>query len=298
MIDVLTRTGDLAQELAELALRVQASVVGIRGDGAGLGSGVVWNREGLVVTNHHVAPRNHARVEFGDGAWRPARVVARSERHDLAALQVTGDLPDSYTPAEIGDARALRPGELVIAVGNPIGERNAVTLGIVSGPPPAGAAADERDVIRTAIRLRPGNSGGALADVSGRVVGIPNMVVGPGLGIAVPSHTVQRMLHRASRPTPELLGIVGRWVELPASLLAAYALPTPLGLLVLEVASGSRAERAGLRMGDVIVAPREGRAGATDLIAQIEATRSGYGGNLSVMRAGTLLRLELAAAAT
>jgi S1-C subfamily serine protease len=293
MIEALTRTGILAQELAELALRVQASVVAIRSDGPGFGSGVAWNDAGLIVTNHHVAPRSRASVRLGHRDWRPAHVVARSERHDLAALQVAGDLPDSVMPAQIGDARALRPGQLVIAVGNPVGERNAVTLGIVSGAPAGAISADERDVIRTAITLRPGNSGGALADVYGQVVGIPNMVVGPGLGIAVPSHVVRRMLDRASRPTPEPLGILGRWVELSPPPASAMVAPR-LGLLVLEVAAGSRAERAGVTMGDVIVSPRDGRAGATELIALVEAASGGEGGVLTVIRAGTLLRLDLA----
>ncbi len=295
MIEALTKTGNLAQELAELALRVQASVVGIRGDGAGFGSGVVWNGAGLVVTNHHVAPRERATIEFGDGSWRPARVIARSAHHDLAALEVIGALPESYTPAGVGDARRLRPGELVVAVGNPTGERRAVTLGIVSGAP-GGASGSEREVIRTAITLRPGNSGGALADVHGRVVGIPNMVVGPGLGIAVPSHVVQRMLERSGRPAPQPLGILGRWVELPPSVAARSGLGPRLGLLVLEVARGSRAEWAGVAMGDVIVAPRPGREGAVDLIAQIEAAAAGERGVLVILRAGAVLRVEVAAA--
>jgi serine protease Do len=297
MIETLTRTGTLAQELAELALRVQASVVGIRGDGAGFGAGVVWNDAGLVVTNHHVAPREQAMIDFGDGAWRPARVVARSERHDAAALQLTGDIPAGITPAEIGDARALRVGELVVAVGNPVGERRAVTLGIVSGAPRGAVSADERDVIRTAITLRPGNSGGALADVQGRVVGIPNMVVGRGLGIAVPSHVVQRMLDRADQPAAQPLGITGRWVELPARIAARHRAVGTLGLLVLEVTPGSRAERAGVAMGDVVVAPQAGREGAVELIAQIEAVAAGSGGALTIVRAGAVRRLELAAAA-
>ncbi len=296
MIETLTRTGNLAQELAELALRVKASVVGIRGEGAGFGAGVVWNDAGLVVTNHHVAPREQATIDFGDGTWRPARVVARSERHDAAALQLSGEVPAGLTPADIGDARLLRAGELVIAVGNPVGERRAVTLGIVSGPP-RGEASDEPDVIRTAITLRPGNSGGALADVSGRVVGIPNMVVGRGLGIAVPSHVVQRMLERADRPAAQPLGIVGRWVDVPAAVAQRLGLTASLGLLVLEASPGGRAERAGVAMGDVVVAPRAGRAGAVDLIAQIEAAAAGDGGTLTIVRAGALRRLDIAAAA-
>ncbi len=296
MIETLTRTGPLAEELSDLARRVQASVVGVRGHGAGYGSGVVWNASGLVVTNHHVAPRDEALIDFGDGLWRPARTVARSERHDTAALQVTGELPADLTPAQIGDARSLRPGELVVAVGNPIGERRAVTLGMVSGAP-RGDASDDRDVVRVAITLRPGNSGGALADAQGRVVGIPNMVVGRGLGVAVPSHVVERMLETSAQPRPQPLGIVGRWVELPARLAARHRAIGTLGLLVLEVASASRAERSGVMLGDVIVAPRPGRDGAVELIAQIEAAAAGAGGTLTIVRAGAIRRLTIDPAA-
>src|SRR5687768_12608705 len=110
MIEELTRTGSLAQDLANLASQIQASVVGVRGDGAGFGSGVIWNADGLVVTNHHVARWDRAAIDFGDGVWRAARAVARSDRHDLAALQVDDRSQGALIPARIGDARLLRPG--------------------------------------------------------------------------------------------------------------------------------------------------------------------------------------------
>jgi serine protease Do len=274
---------------------VQRSVVAIQGNGAGFGSGVIWNAEGLVVTNHHVAPRDDARIEAGDGVWRSARVVARSTHEDIAALQIIGDVPATATPAQKGDARALRPGELVLAVGNPAGERNAVTLGMASGPAPGIENDGERDVIRAAITLRPGNSGGALVDVNGRVVGIPNMVVGRGLGIAVPSHVVERMLKRANTASTPPLGVLGRWVEVPEPDRPGKRQALRLGLLVLEVAHGGRAARAGITMGDVIIAPHAGRAGAATLIAQVEAARSGESVVVHILRAGAPIQVDLAA---
>jgi serine protease Do len=292
VIDLVAGTEGLAEELAKLALRVQASVVGIRTDGAGFGSGVIWNDRGIVVTNHHVTPRRKARVDFGEGVWRGATVVARSERDDLAALEVDGELPDTFLAASIGDARALRPGELVLAVGNPVGERKAVTLGMVSRGPAAGGFPYEREVIHAAITLRPGNSGGALADARGRVVGIPNLVIGPGLGVAVPSHVVDRMLQPSGQQRVISLGLVGRWVELPVQGKA-----TRLALLVLEVAGGGRGERAGVLLGDVLVAERGGRAGAVELIARIEALTAGQAGVLHVLRAGVVHEVQVVAAA-
>src|SRR5439155_22246632 len=121
-------------------------------------------------------------VVLPNGDRLKARVVARSRHLDLAALQITPPLPAAgLIPAEIGDSAHLNVGELVVAVGNPLGERNVVTLGLVGGSGPSPWDEHRRDVIRVAITLRPGNSGGALADTRGRVVGIPHMVVGPGL---------------------------------------------------------------------------------------------------------------------
>ena len=192
-LEELTHTSQLSEEAAALAEHVSASVVLVRGPRGGSGSGVVWNGQRLVVTNHHVvSATERATIVLHDGTRLSARVVRRSPELDLAALQVE-DREDLLTPAEVGESSRLRVGDVIMAVGNPMGERNAVTLGIVS------AIGTQRPVlagepILASISLRPGNSGGALADAYGRVVGIPYMVVGRGLALAVSSRAVNWFL--------------------------------------------------------------------------------------------------------
>lgn len=188
-LDELTYSAELSEEVAGIAARISASVVLVRGPRGGTGSGVVWNGERLVVTNHHVvSAADHATIVLRDGTHLSARVVRRSPELDLAALQVEAG-SDVLTPAEIGESHRLRVGDLIMAVGNPMGERNATTLGIVSAigaPRPVMAG----EPILASITLRPGNSGGALADAHGKVVGVPYMVIGPGLALAVSSRAV------------------------------------------------------------------------------------------------------------
>src|SRR5712692_3069318 len=152
-------TGTLADELAALAAFVSASVVAVRGTRVGGGSGVVWNDQGLVVTNAHVAPGQWAEIELRNGERLKAQVIARSQHLDLAAVQIVPPLPaEGLVPATIGDSGRLNVGELVVAVGNPLGERNAITLGMVGGTGPTPWRDGPRDVLRLAITLRPGNS--------------------------------------------------------------------------------------------------------------------------------------------
>ncbi len=189
VMEELTYAAELSEEAAALAERLSASVVLVRGPRGGSGSGVVWNGERVVVTNNHVVGRaDRATIVLRDGTQLPASVTRRSPELDLAALRVEQG-EELLAPATIGESGALRVGELIMAVGNPMGERNAVTLGIVSAigaPRPVLAG----EPILASITLRPGNSGGALADVSGRIVGVPYMVIGPGLALAVSSRAV------------------------------------------------------------------------------------------------------------
>ena len=180
----------LSAAVGELAQLVSQSVVVVRGGPGSSGSGVVWDQPGLVITNHHVVPGPTAQVVLSDGRRYAARVSRRAPELDLVALDLSPD--PSLVQARIGDSTALRAGDLVLAVGNPMAERNAATLGMVSSP--------ASDLLRVAINLRPGNSGGALANARAELVGIPNMVVGRGLALAVPSQTVQRFLNGAERP--------------------------------------------------------------------------------------------------
>ena len=183
-VSAASRAAALSAALGELAREISRSVVVVRGGPGSSGSGVVWDRPGLVITNHHVVPGPVAQVVLADGQRYAARVSLRAPELDLVALELSPD--PGLALARIGDSERLRPGDLVLAVGNPMAERNAAALGIVSSP--------GSDVLRLAINLRPGNSGGALANASAEIVGIPHMVTGRGLALAVPSHVVQRFL--------------------------------------------------------------------------------------------------------
>lgn len=198
-LEVLTRTtaGPVSDALGELARDIARSVVLVRSGRGGSGSGVIWDQPGLVITNHHVVSASpHAELTIAGGRRVRARVVRRAPALDLAVLEVEDDsvaLPDG---ARVGDSDRLRVGDLVLAVGNPMGERNAPSLGIVASAP--------EDVLRLSITLRPGNSGGALVNARGEVVGIPHMVTGSGLALAVSTRTVRRFLSGATgEPEPE-----------------------------------------------------------------------------------------------
>ena len=180
---------ELAAALADLAEQLRRVTVQVRAGARSLGGGVVWLRHGLVVTNAHVAAAPRLEVVLPDGHSLPGRLVARDPRRDLAAVTLSAtDIP----AAPRIDARGLRAGEILIALGHPLGVANAVSLGVVHRAP--NGAPGPAGWLHAAIRLAPGNSGGPIADVRGRVAGISAMVAG-GLGIAVPSHVVERFVH-------------------------------------------------------------------------------------------------------
>ncbi|HZT08565.1 MAG TPA: serine protease [Chloroflexota bacterium] len=187
-VEAQSRSESLAADLASVIEAVQRSVVMVRGSRETSGSGVVWTEAGAIVTNYHVAPGPFAQVILADGSRIPARVTRRSTALDLALLEPEVAVPLPWNPAAVRDSADLRTGELVLAIGNPLGERNVATMGVVVTAPGA------ENPVRTAIVLRPGNSGGALADSSGRVVGIPNVVMPGGLALAVPTRAVQRFI--------------------------------------------------------------------------------------------------------
>ncbi len=173
----------VGSELGSVAEQLRRATVRVRG-GPGFGSGVIWRPDGLVITNAHVARSPRQQIELADGRLFAGCVVARDVRHDLAAVRIgVRGLP----VLSIRDARTLRAGEILIAIGNPMGIAGAVTMGIVHHPP------GEESWVVADGRLAPGNSGGPLADVHGNVVGINSMIV-EGFGFAVASNTVARFL--------------------------------------------------------------------------------------------------------
>ncbi len=192
-IDVLSHAVEVSSALGELTREVARSVVLVRGSRGSAGSGVVWDLDKAgfiqVITNHHVVPGATASLTLAGGRRVAARVVRRAPALDLAALRVE-DADLAEFAAHVGDSDGLSVGDLVIAVGNPMGERNAPSLGILASSP--------GDVLRLAITLRPGNSGGALVNAAGAIVGIPHMVTGSGLALAVSTRTVRRFLDGAT----------------------------------------------------------------------------------------------------
>jgi serine protease Do len=233
-------SGPVADELVAATEVLRRSTVHVRVGRVGGGSGVIWESNGLIVTNAHVAQTPRLEIELADGRTFPAEVTARDERRDLAALHVDAhDLP----AARIGDSDAVRVGQLVSAVGNPLGLSGALTLGIIHAIAPA-EGRGRQSWVQADVHLAPGNSGGPLADVTGAVIGINSMVAG-GLGLAVPSNAVQHFLGAGG--TRPRLGIGMQPVLIPLRGQTAH------GLLLLEVSPGEAADRAGLIVGDIVV---------------------------------------------
>jgi len=288
------------------AARLIPSVASLRverrtgGWGGGAGSGVAFTPDGYLVTNAHVvAGAERGTAAFVDGDEHSFEVVGRDPLSDLAVVRAASS---DLIPAPFGDAARLRVGQLVVAVGNPLGFAGSVTAGVVSALGRSLAARDGgasrlvENVIQTDAALNPGNSGGALADVQGRVVGINTAVAGVGLGLAVPIDAGTRLILAAlmhdGRVRRSYLGIVGGTRRLPAPL--AERLGRPTGLEVVQLLDGSPAAAAGLRAGDVIVS-LDGRpvAGVGDLQRSLVGDLVGRRIDVTLERDGTLAEISL-----
>src|SRR5690348_1977778 len=243
--------------VAERVLPSVASLLVRTNRGSGAGSASVLTADGFLLTSAHVVEgAESAEAAFTDGTEVRADVVGRDPLSDLAVLRARGDVP---APVTLGDAAALRVGQLVVALGNPLGLAGSVTAGIVSGlgrslPTRAGRVIDE--VIQTDAALNPGNSGGALADAEGRVVGVSTAVAGYGVGLAVPVNATTQgiigTLVMHGRVRRAWLGIASVQAELQPPLVARTG--RRRGLRVAQVVAGSPAAEAGLRVGDIVLA--------------------------------------------
>ena len=163
----------------------------------GTGAGTIWHPEGLIITNAHVVQRPSLHVTLADGRRLPARVLAHDADLDLAALTVEAT---GLPTIPLGNAKRLRPGHWVLALGHPWGVTGAVTAGVVIDVGvPVEMAALGRKLIQVSLRVRPGNSGGPLVDVEGRLVGVTTMMAGPGVGLAIPVHVVKAFLRSRFR---------------------------------------------------------------------------------------------------
>ncbi len=276
------------------SLRVPQTRSAGRGSGESLGSAVLFTADGFLLTNAHVV--GHAArgtVNFSDGTTAAFQVVGVDQLSDLAVIRATGATPE---PAELGEADGLKVGQLVVAVGNPLGLAGSVTAGVVSAlgrSLPVGEHRIIEDVIQTDAALNPGNSGGALADSNARVVGINTAVAGVGLGLAVPINgTTRRIvsaLMRDGRVRRAYLGVA----VVPAPVAPVWRSKLGgrhTGLRVASVVAGGPADRAGLRVGDLLLtAGAHEVATAQDLQRLMFAEAIGKPLPVTVMRNGALV---------
>jgi len=220
---------------------------------------MVFTDDGFLLTNAHVVGNyTSGTATFADGTTTPFHVIGADPLSDLAVVRADGPTPP---PAKLGNASDLRVGQLVVAVGNPLGLAGSVTAGVVSAlgrSLPTRSAGTVRiidDVIQTDAALNPGNSGGALANSAGEVVGINTAVAGIGLGLAVPINDTTRRIVASllteGRVRRAYLGVAGSPAPLPPAV--AERTGQPLGLRVLEVVPDGPAARAGIREGDLVL---------------------------------------------
>ena len=206
-------------EVGDVVDKARQSLVQVHTGRRGAGSGTIWHRDGLIVTNAHVVSdsghrhgqKGELRVTLPDGTTLPARLLARDEGRDVAALLVEAK---ELTPIELGTSRDLQPGRWVLAVGYHWGVAGAATAGIVigTGEDLPGTPSPAQEWIAVSLELRPGHSGGPLVDVQGRLVGVNTMMAGPEVGMAVPVHVVKEFLRRelgttASVQVPNYAGL-------------------------------------------------------------------------------------------
>ncbi|WP_049566047.1 S1C family serine protease [Streptomyces sp. SBT349] len=275
-----TVSDDLEQTYEHVVNDVLPSVVQITTDD-GLGSGIVYDDEGHIVTNAHVVGRGErfdVLVATGQRAVR-ANLVASYPEQDLAVIKLT-DPPDRLRPATFGDSSKVTIGQIVLAMGNPLGLSSSVTQGIVSA---VGRSVSEGegqatlgDMVQTSAAINPGNSGGALVNLSGHVIGIPTLAArdpglgggqAPGIGFAIPASTVTFLA--------EQLIEHGQVVDSGRAALGVTVRTVlgdgfePAGAAIVEVTEDGPADRAGLRAGDVVV--RVGSEPVTDVVSLSEA---------------------------
>ncbi len=296
-LDAYSQTvAGVAAELTPKVASLRVPRASGRYRGEGLGSAVIYTPDGFLLTNAHVVGQaEHGTALFSDGTSADFRVVGADPLSDLAVVRADKPTPN---PATLGEADELVVGQLVVAVGSPLGLTGSVTAGVVSAlgrslPTSAGARASlVEDVIQTDAALNPGNSGGALADSRARIVGINTAVAGVGLGLAVPINTTTRKiigaLMRDGKVRRAYLGIVSVPTPLPEKLRARFGRVN--GLRVAEVVADGPAAKAGLRPGDLLItAGGQPVTRAQDLQKLMFSAAIGRPLAITVMRNGALV---------
>lgn len=272
-----------------------------KGRAGGAGSGVIVSPDGLILTNSHVVHGAEAvLVATAEGRRFAAAVLGDDPDTDLALLRAETDA--ALPAAALGDSAALRPGQLAVAIGNPLGFSNTVTAGVISalGRTLAGRGGRPvEDLIQTDAALNPGNSGGALVDSTGRVIGINTATIGgaQGLCFAVAANTARLVLGqlvRFGRVRRARLGLAGQREVIPRRFARAHGIAQDSGVLVTEVVGGGPADRAGVERGDLLLSlGGEPLRGVDDLLRWLSAERVGEPAELLLLRRGDVRRLRI-----
>jgi serine protease Do len=268
----------------------------------GLGSGVVVTRDGVVLTNNHVIEQaEDIQVTLWDGRKLDAEVVGTDPQSDLAVVRIKGKVPADLQPLEFGDSSALRLGDVVLAVGNPFGVGQTVTMGIVSAKGRSSVGiVDYEDFIQTDAAINPGNSGGALVNLRGELVGVNTAILSrsggyQGIGFAIPASMARPIMSSLLSDGKVARGWLGVAIQsVDRDLAAAMKLDSAQGVLISDVTPNSPAARAGLQRGDVILA-LDGKAmsDSSQLRNHVAATGPGSKVALDLVRNGKKLRVDV-----
>jgi len=281
--------------------------IAVRGDGrrGGAGSGVVLTHDGILLTNSHVVTGARSiDVTFPDGRHSAARLLGEDQDTDLAVLRT--DENSAAVPAQLHDSKAVKPGQLAIAIGNPLGFEQTVTAGVVSAIGRSLRASNGRlidDVIQTDAALNPGNSGGPLVDSRGRVIGINTAMITGAQGIcfSVASNTALLVLTQIlshGRVRRAAIGIHGQQTVIPRHIARHADVSQGSGIRVMDVQKDSPAAQAGILPGDLIIAiDRQIVTGIDDLLRLLDHRRVGKPCAVEILRRGerrifTLLAVE------
>jgi serine protease DegQ len=265
----------------------------------GVGSGVIVAPEGYLLTNHHVIENaTEIEVQLTDGRGVQAKVVGSDPETDIAVLKI--DLPGPLPVMRLGDVRALRVGDAVLAIGNPFNVGQTVTAGIVSALDRTGAGSQFQNFIQTDAAINPGNSGGALVDASGALVGINTAIFSrsggnQGIGFAVPVDTARSVMEQIVAGGQVRRGWIGvEPRELTPELVESLKLESTSGVLIAGVLQDGPAQRAGVRPGDVVVqiGERPVRV-ASDLFAAVAALEPGSKAPVVVQRGRERVSLDV-----